>query len=142
MQISYFVAGVPKPQARPRMFRRGSFVSTYSPKTKWFSDVVKASKEKKQLMKECGLNQFVKEIALELVFNMPIPKNTSKKKRAMLKFVTKKPDIDNLAKAVMDAIGKVEIWRDDSQIAILKASKVYSDNVGCQIVISEILEGE
>jgi Holliday junction resolvase RusA-like endonuclease len=39
----------------------------------------------------------------------------------------KKPDADNLAKAIMDA-GNGVMWHDDAQIVTLTVRKVYADN--------------
>lgn len=80
-------------------------------------------------------------IHVTLVFGMPIPKTTPKSRRmAMLNGILKpirKPDIDNLAKAVLDALNKVA-WADDAQIARLLLSKEYTDDPYISIYIHEI----
>jgi Holliday junction resolvase RusA-like endonuclease len=52
-----------------------------------------------------------------------------------------KPDLDNLAKAVMDAISDLgTIWRDDSQVAALRMSKMYTGcGGGCTVVIKPLV---
>jgi Holliday junction resolvase RusA-like endonuclease len=53
---------------------------------------------------------------------------------------TAKPDADNLAKAVLDVCTDLGIWRDDSQITLLRVGKLYAGKVGtpgCRIVIEE-----
>lgn len=139
MEINYTVVGIPKPQARPKVFHRTlkngkNFVSTYSPKTDWFHLVYTESLKIKNSLK----NRLSGALELNLTFCMPIPKSISKKKRADLHYVTKKPDVDNLAKAVMDAINNVGIWEDDSQISVLRVSKIYSEEPRCIISIREI----
>ena len=139
MEINYTVVGIPKPQARPKVFHRTlkngkNFVSTYSPKTDWFGLVYTESLKIKNTLK----NRLVGALELNLTFCMPIPKSISKKKREQLHYVTKKPDVDNLAKAVMDAINQVGIWEDDSQVSRLVVSKIYSDEPRCIISIREI----
>lgn len=37
-----------------------------------------------------------------------------------------KPDVDKLARAVLDALTESGLWRDDSQVVSLSASKAYS----------------
>ena len=69
---------------------------------------------------------------------MPIPTSISKKKKETLHYVSKRPDIDNLAKAVMDAINQVGIWEDDSQVAHLDIRKIYSEEPRCLITIREV----
>lgn len=138
MEINYTVVGIPKPQARPRTFygvKGGKgFVRTYSPKTSWFDIVYTKSLEIKNKLKL----RLSGALELNLIFCMPIPKSISKKKREQLHFVTKKPDVDNLAKAVMDAINQVGIWEDDSQVSRLVVGKIYSDEPRCIISIREI----
>lgn len=139
MEINYTVVGIPKPQARPKVFHRTlksgkPFVSTYSPKSDWFHLVYTESLKIKNSLK----NRLVGALELNLIFCLPIPKSISKKKRADLRYVTKKPDVDNLAKAVMDAINNVGIWEDDSQISVLRVSKIYSEEPRCIITIREI----
>lgn len=141
MRIDYQVIGIPKPQARPRTFygiKKGKgFINTYSPKTDWFHLVYTESLKQKNLLK----NRLSGALRLNLVFCLPIPKSISKKKRESLHYVTKKPDTDNLVKAVMDAINNVGLWEDDSQVAILEASKIYSEEPKCIITIQEMQNG-
>lgn len=70
------------------------------------------------------LRLFVKELPcpLMLIFILPMPESwTDKKKKQMLHMPhTQKPDIDNLQKAVMDAI-----YQDDAHIHTVMATKVW-----------------
>lgn len=142
MELQYTVIGIAKPQARPKVFHRTlkngkNFVSTYSPKTDWFGLVYTESLKQKNLLK----NKLSGALRLNLLFCMPIPKSISKKKKEKLFYVSKRPDIDNLAKAVMDAINQVGLWEDDSQIARLEVSKIYSEEPRCLILIEELENG-
>lgn len=142
MEINYTVVGIPKPQARPKVFHRTlkngkNFVSTYSPKTDWFGLVYTESLKQKNLLK----NRLSGALRLNLLFCMPIPKSISKKKKEKLFYVSKRPDVDNLAKAVMDAINQVGLWEDDSQIAVLEVSKIYAEEPRCVIYIQELENG-
>lgn len=75
--------------------------------------------------------KFEKDIplAINLVFGMPIPKSASKsRKEAMFEGIikhTKRPDVDNMAKAVLDALNGLA-WEDDSQIVRLSVTKEYT----------------
>lgn len=66
-------------------------------------------------------------IELELTLSMPMPKTWSKKKRNTMcgQFHTQTPDLDNLVKAICDACNGV-LWKDDSQIAIISAQKIWN----------------
>ena len=60
-----------------------------------------------------------------------IPKSTTKKqKEGMLENIvspTKKPDIDNIVKVVLDAMNKFA-FKDDTQIVKLEVEKLYSNS--------------
>ena len=62
-------------------------------------------------------------LSVEMEFVLPRPKNKIWKTKPMPREDhDKKPDLDNLCKSVKDALSKV-LWRDDSQISQLSASK-------------------
>lgn len=62
-------------------------------------------------------------LRLTVSFVMPRPKGMMWKKREMPRVPhTKKPDADNLAKAVKDALSK-QCWRDDCQVCCLWVDK-------------------
>lgn len=65
-------------------------------------------------------------IVLRLVFILPRPGRLRWKSRPMPRARhTSKPDADNLAKSVKDALSK-QCWADDSQICELHAEKWYA----------------
>ena len=79
-------------------------------------------------------------ISVEIVAFLEIPKNTSKKKTIeMLNdniSPTKKPDIDNIAKSVLDALNKF-VFKDDNQVTKLIVEKKYSEVEKVYIKIEE-----
>lgn len=77
-------------------------------------------------------------------FSMPRPKShySSAKQGEKLKpsapeHHSKRPDIDKLSRAVMDALTGV-VWRDDAQVCRKSAEKTYSDQPGARIVIQAL----
>lgn len=64
---------------------------------------------------------------LYLEFYVPMPKSWSKKKRMEMEGMPhqQRPDIDNLCKAVMDAL-----WEDDSTISFIEARKTWATEGG------------
>lgn len=139
--------GEPKGQPRPRAFSRGGKAAVYDPATAegWKSCVATALKD----FEGRGLDA---ALMLALTFHMPRPKghfSASKSRLGQLlaAFVgtlfTKKPDADNLAKAVMDALTAIGVWRDDDQITDLIVRKRYTapgTAAGCRIQIYELTE--
>ena len=49
-------------------------------------------------------------------------------------YPTKKPDIDNIVKNILDALN-VMAWADDAQVVSLIVSKVWSDNPRVEVVV-------
>jgi len=120
MSLSFIVYGSPVPQGRPRFFRRGNHVGTYDPdKSRTWKQDVKAS-VLDQLKKQVAILDGPLSVILD--FYLPRPKSLPKK----VQYHIKKPDADNLAKAIKDALRGI-IYRDDSQIVILTVLKKYGD---------------
>lgn len=67
-----------------------------------------------------------------------IPKSASAKKRAAManQPCAKKPDADNVAKAILDALNKVA-YHDDSAVVSLHVEKAWSENPHVSVVLKE-----
>ena len=132
VNLKYTFEITPVPQGRPRFVKRGNFVQAYDPKT---------SKEFKEKLKELALQQSpaLSERALEvsIVFYMSIPKSKPKKWRESPPAHVVKGDIDNVIKGTLDALTGI-LWKDDSQICMLSAHKVYSNSPRIEMVIREV----
>lgn len=72
-----------------------------------------------------------------MIFKMPIPQSYSKKKQAALVGHphSKRGDLDNMVKAVLDALNGVA-FDDDSKIWFIKASKEYAEEPSVWVGIS------
>ncbi len=128
--LEFTVIGTPKPQQRPRAVNRGGFSKVYSPMTEWKERVIKAASE----LREQG-NYFEQSIivSIDYSFNRPkshygTGKNINKLKSSAPDYHIKRPDLDNLNKAVLDAIGDAGLWKDDSIVSVLNTRKFYTDN--------------
>lgn len=79
-------------------------------------------------------------LGVEARFYMPIPKSLSKRRQEALngEWHTKKPDADNLLKAILDGCNGIA-YRDDSQIAFTAACKIYSDCPRAEIEITALV---
>ena len=126
----------PKPKGRPRMTRRGR---AYTPKkTHDYEKLIS------DFYKENCTDYYDSAIKVSLVFYMPIPKSTSKKKRVLMecgeiKCTTHTGDADNLTKAVTDALNGVA-YEDDCLITELHIKKRYGSSAGTEMVISEDID--
>jgi Holliday junction resolvase RusA-like endonuclease len=71
-----------------------------------------------------------------------IPKSASKGARILMRegFQTpanKKPDLDNVAKSVMDGCSKGVCFKDDTQVVTLTCTKRYCDNPRVEVSITK-----
>jgi Holliday junction resolvase RusA-like endonuclease len=69
-----------------------------------------------------------------------MPASASKKKQQSMLHggirPTKKPDCDNIAKAVLDALNGIAYY-DDSQVVTVTVEKLYSDTPRVEVEITE-----
>lgn len=126
------VFGEPKGKARPRFFRGHA----YTPK---------ATREYEKLFAEAwgDAEPFEGAIYVNVAAFFKIPKSATKATAARMRarelLPLKKPDTDNVIKSVLDGLNGVA-YRDDSQVAKIKAFKVYDDQPRVEVTISELVE--
>lgn len=135
MKIELVIPYAPVAKARPRMAKTGH---AYTPeKTRQYEKIVQFCFNRKYSCMQQPLTD--KPVSVTLLFYMPIPKSFSKKKIAELRqnkmVCPKKPDIDNLTKAVLDALNG-RAYKDDNQIVELFARKEYGEQPRTEIFIS------
>lgn len=140
-EIKFTVPGEPFGKQRPRVVRRGSFSSTYTPKeTVTYENYVKV------MFQEVAKGRRFADSAMldvRLVAYFGIPKSTSQKKRGlMLEGVirpTKKPDSDNIAKAICDSLNGIA-YHDDSAVVDMQIRKFYSETPRVVVKIQQVLK--
>lgn len=131
--LSFFVSGIPLAQGRPRFKRVGKFTKTYDPtESKSWKESVRwqciefMRKERKEMIDGA--------IYADLVFLLPRPKSLPKK----TKHHVKKPDTDNLAKSIFDALQGIA-FKSDSQICKMTVQKLYENKTpGVSIILRGI----
>lgn len=114
--IRFAIPGVAVPKARARTVAQGGRVHSYTPEaTKAWEQAVQwaAKPHRPESPLTCPL-------AVAMVFYLPKPK------RGKRQYPSVRPDIDNYAKAILDALNGV-MWADDGQIVQLTVSKSYGE---------------
>ena len=133
--LDVFATGTPKGQPRPRAFSRGGRAAVFDPGT--------AEGWKAQVAIACAVLEgklLDGPLMVDLRFVMPRPKShfgvrglrPSRSQRVF----AKKPDADNLAKAVLDAMSVIQVWKDDDQVSDLLVRKRWAGEgspAGCRI---------
>jgi len=128
--IYFKYKGEPVGKGRPRITRRGNYVHTYTPaKTREFEEAIKFE----FLASNCEKTPVYPKdvpIRVDMTFAFEVPRSYPKKKRAACLSgqmqMTKKPDADNIAKSVLDAICG-HAFEDDSQVTMLYLEKIYAE---------------
>ena len=138
-KIEFFVPGAPVGKGRPRAARRGAGVVMFTPdKTAGYEALVAAAASNAMRAEAGPLFTGPLEAVLEM--RIPIPASWSKAHKAAalagIELPTSKPDVDNVAKAILDACNGV-VFRDDAQVVMLVATKAFSDEPGVRVVIRE-----
>ena len=125
------VPGIPVGKGRPRFTRAGR---TYTPeRTREFENrIAGAFLATDEYAFKAGT-----ELTLDVIAEMPIPKSLPKKTQAFLegRMHTKRPDLDNIVKAVLDGLNGLA-FADDSQVGRMYAFKQYSREPKTVIVLS------
>lgn len=140
-EVSLRVDTVPVAKGRPRFAYFGGHTHTFTPKKTAAYEALIAD----QYMKMSNYYKFGLDAPLivSLSFGLPIPKSTPKSRvEAMndgLIRHMKKPDVDNLIKAILDALNGIA-WEDDSQIVRVCAEKFYSKDPYIYIRIRESVD--
>lgn len=139
--IRFFVAGEPKGQPRPRAFAMNMGGGKFSARVfdagtaeGWKSLVASAAREVAPPSKITG------PVRLEVAFIFRRPKSHLRSNGELRpnapRYHVGKPDADNLAKAVMDALTQMGLfWADDAQVAALVVFKSYGETPGAHVAI-------
>ena len=123
--IEFTIPGQPKPQGRPRFFRRGKFVGTYDPK-----DSASYKDKVAHYARLTGMkpSTVAVKVGMKFIFQRPQALMRKSSPEGLLP-CPKRPDMDNLMKAVMDGLIAIA-WIDDSQIVNAVVQKLYCEKNG------------
>lgn len=135
MKYEFEVPGKITGKGRPRV--NTITCTAYTPtKTKEYEDLVKQY----FIIKYRCAKPLEGRICVNIKAYFAIPKNISKvQKQEMLEenlSPVKKPDIDNIAKIILDSLNKLA-FKDDNQITKLCIEKIYSEEEKVSVLIEE-----
>jgi len=126
----------PKPKERPRAAIIGGHARIFTPKTtEAYEKEIRAA-----WVRANGDKPEEGPLRARIYFGLPIPKSETKgNKLQMIQrkvFPTKKPDLDNLAKAVLDALNGVA-YKDDCQIVTMLSRKNYAEAPYVKVILND-----
>lgn len=125
-KFSLSVPGIPQPQGSKRAF--GRFVVETNKKLKPWRTAVTALAQEAMTGKQC----FAGPVRMTVHFEFPRPKghfgsgkNSNNLKASAPAYVAVKPDLDKLLRALGDGLCQGGVFRDDSLICAVSATKSY-----------------
>lgn len=154
MEVRFIVPGEPKGKGRPQtkvMYSAKGFTDKKTGKTR--NTLVNNVTPKNTVIYENLIKSMYYDkyndfrfpddamLDMRIMAYYAIPKSATKKKKASMLAneirPTKKPDMDNVVKAVADALNQVA-YRDDTQIVDCQCRKFYSDTPRVEVIIKPV----
>lgn len=139
--VDFWVPGTPQPKGSLRHVGHGRLVESAKGLADWRRAIADAAWTYRLQQEPC-----TGAVAVTLDFYLPRPAShyrggdRSRELRATApKRPAKRPDIDKLTRAVLDAVTDAGLWRDDAQVTWVRASKDYADDriPGVRVQIEE-----
>jgi Holliday junction resolvase RusA-like endonuclease len=134
--MKIFIPGEPIAQPRVKVSTRGGFARAYV-------DAKHPIYAYKQAIKlahvKAGGGVLEGPVSIKIVCWFERPKSHSKKRRQQAEPKTTKPDLDNIGKAILDALNE-SAYNDDGQVSKLTVEKWYVgpyDAVGTMIEVTQ-----
>lgn len=134
MEKTFIVYGEPQGKARPRFTRGGQ---TYTPKkTVDYERQIRASYQ----LADGVLTELPVSVSITAFYNIPKSASKAKTQRMLSNELLpcKKPDLDNIAKCVCDALNGIA-YKDDAQVCNLTVRKRYSNTPSIVVTIKEVI---
>lgn len=134
--VTFKVYGQPQGKARPRFTRAGR---AYTPKKTMLYE------EEVRMMAKAAMGSsdpLETPVMAYVYITFPVPPSYSKTRKQLcldnIERPAKKPDADNVAKAILDSINDV-VYMDDAQVVDLHVTKRYGDIPMVEVLIKEAL---
>ena len=136
-EFEFTVYAKPQGKGRPRFARTGKGIRAFTPK----KDHDYERHIAMQFLEQGGTVFEHKYIGVSIVAYFPIPKTARKADRLLFETgyipYDHKPDVDNVAKSVLDGLNGVA-WVDDKQVVSLKIKKFYAKEPRVDVKIQEV----
>ena len=130
--------GAPRPRARVAGAPGGrAWAQMYVPKTEWDKTI---SKQLAILARPRPPLEGPLSVVMNFFFKRP---KSHTKAQQKIPFHSVRPDIDNLAKTVLDRMTDAHWWKDDTQVGELLLRKFYVDTsrqAGCTVLVQALID--
>ena len=138
MRVDFLIPGEPVAKGRARSFVRHGHVAHYTPeKTARYENLVRLAAQ--QAMRGAHPRDGALRLTVGAIFTIPASWSKKRQAEAINGPVTKRPDLDNVVKAIKDGCNGV-VWRDDCQVACLIATKTFGQAPGVWVCVEDFSE--
>ena len=135
--IAFSIPGEPQAKGRAKIVKIGGFSRMATPqKTVAYEGLIAHAAQ--QAMAGAQPVDFACQVQMSITVSVPASWSKKKRAAALLGEVmpTKKPDTDNVVKAVFDGMNGV-VWRDDVQAVDLFVRKRYGSTPGVYVRVTQ-----
>ena len=136
MTLQFVIPGPPIGKGRPRFSRQGGKPRSYTPAVTRDYEALIAARAAEVMQGKAPLKT---PLTVYIYATMSIPLSWSKAKRQAAldgDVYPSRPDVDNIAKTVLDGMNKV-VYEDDAQVTFLKVTKKYAEEGSVTVWLSE-----
>lgn len=116
------VNGTPVPQGSKRHVGRGVLIESSKDLKPWRQKITAEAKEALMYQDDAWEPGFDGPVDAFFTFYLPRPLTVPKNRRG---YPSVRPDLDKLSRAICDALTDAGVWKDDSQVVGLFATKDY-----------------
>jgi crossover junction endodeoxyribonuclease RusA len=142
MMLTFTVPGLPIAQGSKKHVGNGIMVESARNLKPWRDSVIWAARE--ALAYSQLAHAFDGPVEVTLWFGFPRPKSHYRTgqfahllRDGAPQFKTSAPDLDKLVRACLDSLTIARVFRDDAQVAVLRAAKEYDDDPGLTVTVIE-----
>lgn len=128
--ISFFIPGEP-----PHATAQQKKIAVVAGRARLYPSAA-AKATRIQLME--GLKEFVPDVPYEGPLRLKCVWYFGSKTKKNWEYKTSKPDTDNLQKMLKDCMTAMGFWHDDAQVAEEMVGKIWSEEPGIKITITEL----
>lgn len=123
--ITIEVRGIPAPQGSKTRLAHGAMVESGRKKVDPWRAAVRAEAQRVLDGTHSAYMDKAIPIAMSIDFRLPRPASAPKR----VKLPAKRPDLDKLARSVLDALVEASAIGDDSQVTCLQLTKTYASDL-------------
>lgn len=140
-KIEFFVNGTPQGKGRPRFFRGHAVTPAKTAQYEKLVHFCFRQALNQERLAGGSFDRLAGPVRVTIKAFFDVPKSYTKRVRAQIAAgdvrPTKKPDADNIAKIIIDALNRAA-YEDDAQVVECRVEKHYAERAGVLVCIEDL----